>query len=394
MRSLHIITSVNPAHGGPIEGLTQLERVLKAQGHVTEIASLDDPASPWVAQCPMPIHALGPGKSSYGYSNQLVPWLRAHHRDYDMVCVRGIWQFGSLAAWRALRNTSTPYFVFPHGMLDPWFKEAYPLKHLKKTAYWIGGEYRVLRDARGVCFTCEEERVLARQSFRPYRAREIVVNYGTAKPQGDPEKQRQTFLAQFPELKDKRVLLFLSRIHHKKGCDLLIEAFAKIASQDDSLHLVIAGPDQVDWKAELERQAEELGVANRITWPGMLRDDMKWGAFHLSEVFVLPSHQENFGIVVAEALACGLPVLISNKVNIWREIEKANAGLVQPDTLEGTLNLLQDWLGATAEKRREMSHNALQCFEQNFEIHRAAESLLGLVAGSEKGKPQCIPKWE
>lgn len=383
MRTLHVITSVNPAHGGPIEGLTQLERVLKAQGHVTEIASLDDPASPWVAQCPIPLHALGPGKSSYGYSKLLAPWLKQHHSEYDFVCVRGIWQYGSLATWKALHHTSTPYFVFPHGMLDPWFKTAYPLKHLKKSLYWLGGEYRVLRDAQGVCFTCEEERVLARESFRPYRAREIVVNYGTAKPHGDPEKQRETFLTQFPELKGKRILLFLSRIHQKKGCDLLIEAFAKIAAQDKALHLVIAGPDQVGWKADLEHQAEALGIAGRITWPGMLRDDMKWGAYHASEVFVLPSHQENFGIVVAEALACGLPVLISNKVNIWREIEKAGAGLVQPDTLEGTQDLLQGWLGAPAEKQREMSQNALACFEQNFEIHRAAQSLINLAGASE-----------
>jgi glycosyltransferase involved in cell wall biosynthesis len=381
MRSLHVINSVNPAAGGPVEGLTQLERVLREQGHVTEIASLDDPASPWVAQCPIKVHALGPGKGFYGYSEQLVTWLKAHHTDYDLVCVRGVWQFGSLGTWKALHKTKTPYFVFPHGMLDPWFKKAYPLKHIKKTLYWWAAEYKVLRDAKGVCFTCEEERVLARESFRPYKVNEIVVKYGTAKPQGDPDKQRALFLAEFPELKEKRILLFLSRIHHKKGCDMLIDAFAKVAAGDDSLHLVIAGPDQVGWKADLERQAQSLGIAERITWPGMLRDDMKWGAFHSSEAFVLPSHQENFGIVIAEAMACGLPVLISNQVNIWREIEKYGAGLVQPDTIEGTLDLLQAWYGAPENKRREMSQNALQCFEQNFEIHRAAESLIQLLAG-------------
>lgn len=140
---------------------------------------------------------------------------------------------------------------------------------------------------------------------------------GTATPAGDSQAQRQIFLDHFPQLDNKRLLLFLSRIHVKKGCDLLIEAFAEVAS-DDSLHLVIAGPDQIGWQADLQKQAKQLGIEQKITWTGMLSGDLKWGAFHATEAFLLPSHQENFGFVVAEALACEVPVLISNKVNIWQ----------------------------------------------------------------------------
>ena len=166
------------------------------------------------------------------------------------------------------------------------------------------------------------------KSFWFYQVREAVVTYGTKTPPSDAARLREVFYAAYPDLRGKRVLLFLSRIQEKKGCDLLIEAFAKVAGQDANLHLMMAGPDQTGWMAKLQAQALALGVADRITWPGMLQGDMKWGAFYASEAFVLSSHQENFGIVVAEALGCGLPVLISDKVNIWREIEADRAGTI------------------------------------------------------------------
>ena len=233
----------------------------------------------------------------------------------------------------------------------------------------------MLRDAKAVFFTCEEERNLARQSFWLYRCNEKVVGYGTAVPAGDAESQREAFLGVFPDLRNKKLLLFISRIHPKKGCDLLIEAFSRVAGQDASLHLVMAGPDQTGWKRELAAQSEKLGIADRITWTGMLSGDIKWGAYRAAEVFVLPSHQENFGIVVPEALACGVPTLISNKVNIWREIEAYEAGLVGRDDLAGTISVLQKWLCMTFTEQQKMKQNALRCFQNHFEISAATKSL-------------------
>lgn len=378
MRILNVITSTNPAAGGPIENVTQMSRFF-GDTHRFEVACLDAPDAPWIADSPLIIHALGPGRGGYGYAPGVVNWLRANRRNYDAVLVRGIWQFGSYATWKALRNTSTPYFVFPHGMLDPWFKTSYPLKHIKKLMYWPWAEYRVLRDAKTVCFTSEEERVLARESFGLYRARETVVNYGTAAPPADVEAQCAAFLAQFPELNDKKLLLFLSRIHVKKGADLLIEAFARVAQNDADLHLVMAGPDQQGLQSELQAQAQKLGVAERITWTGMLQGELKWGAFRAASAFILPSHQENFGIVVAEALACGVPVLISDKVNIWREIVADQVGWVAPDTLEGTLANLTAWLHASDEELETMKRAAVRCFNERFEIGGAARSLLAVI---------------
>ena len=208
MKLLHVIHSTNPVGGGPIEGIRQLRPEMERLGVRVEIASCDPRNAPWLAAGDLRIHALGPGVMSYGYTPQLLPWLRAYASRYDAVIVNGIWQYHSFAAWRALRHADTPYFVFTHGMLDPWFKRRYPLKHIKKWMYWPWAEYRVLRDARAVIFTCEEERLLARRSFWLYRANEAVISYGTADPPGDGNQLAQQFRRTHPELEGRRLILF------------------------------------------------------------------------------------------------------------------------------------------------------------------------------------------
>lgn len=381
MNLLQLIPSLDPRGGGPIEGARKIDTQLSRLGHRMEVACLDAPSQPWQNDYPATVHALGPAKLGYRYCAALLPWLRANRQRFDAVIVNGLWQYQGLAAWRALAGTDTPYFVFTHGMLDPWFKRTYPLKHLKKWLYWPWAEYRVLRDARAVLFTCEEERRLARESFWLYRAKEVVTAYGTDTPPQDADDQLATaFRVAHPETQGKRLLLFLSRIHEKKGCDLLIDAFAQVAATDSSLHLVMAGPDQTGWAANLKQQAQRLGIADRITWTGMLQGDAKWGAFHAAEVFCLPSHQENFGIVVAEALGCGKPVLISDKVNIWREIEADGAGIVRPDTVEGTVDALRTWLALTPEEQDRMRDSGRRCFENRYRIERVATDLIDIIS--------------
>jgi glycosyltransferase involved in cell wall biosynthesis len=379
MKILHILSSINPKGGGPMEGVRQRGLRLIEMGHQVEVVTLDDPLSSFLLDYPLKAHPLGPSKGGYSYNPRLVPWLHLHARDYDAIIINGLWQYHSFGAWRALSKIGVPYFVFTHGMMDPWFKVTYPLKHLKKWLYWPWADYRVLRDARAVLFTSEEERILARQSFWLYQAKEAVVAYGTSTPPQDAERLRENFLAAHPELRSKRILIFLSRIHEKKGCDLLIEAFARVANLDPNLHLLMAGPDQTNLIPKLQVQADALGIADRISWPGMLQGDMKWGAFYASEVYALPSHQENFGIAVAEALACGLPVIISDKVNIWREIKADGVGIVNDDTVEGTEKSLRSWLELSANERNKMTKKAIATFEQRFTVDAMAQSLIEVI---------------
>jgi glycosyltransferase involved in cell wall biosynthesis len=382
LKILQLVHTLDPSVGGVAAAVLALSRGLARRGHKLDVVVFDEPDVVAAVADRGPadnitVHALGSGLTSYRYSRTLWPWLRQHGGDYDRVIVNGIWQYLSFAAWRRYAGSSVPYYVFPHGMLDPWFKETFPLKHLKKWLYWPWAEYRVLRDAAAVVFTAEEERFQARKSFWLYRCREKVSPLGVEAPPISSNAKSE-FLSRYPQLQNSRNFLFLGRLHPKKGCDILLEAFARFRS-NDSISLILAGPDQVGWESDLRRQVTRLNLTNRVVFTGMLEGSMKQGAFANAEAFVLPSHQENFGISVVEALAVSVPVLISNRVNIWREIEADRAGYVESDDLAGTTRLLQRWIDTAPAEREMIRQNARRCFEQRFEINRAVDSLLQIL---------------
>ena len=391
VRVLHVIASVDPRGGGPIEGVFSSSEVWFRHGHERHIVCLDPPKAPWLNDARAPTQALGIDGPlfawlrrvlpwlRYSYSPRLKPWLCAHAADYDAVIVNGLWNYASFGAWRALRSTPVPYYVFTHGMLDPWFNTAYPAKTFFKSIFWRLFEHKVLRDAVGVMFTCEEERRLAARSFQPYRAREFVVGYGARDVGGDVEVQKVAFFAKAPAAQGRKFALFLSRIHEKKGVDLLIDAFARLAASHPDTDLVIAGPDRDGLQARLMKPASALGLDKRIHWPGMLSGEAKWGAFRAADFFVLPSHQENFGIVVAEALALAKPVLITDKVNIWREVEADGGGIVVSDDAEGVANGLKQMLEMSDADRSAMSIAARRCFETRYDLETNALLLVDVI---------------
>jgi len=393
LKVLNVIATVDPRDGGPIAGLYSSSEVWRQNGHERTAVCFDPPDAPWLGAAPLKVFALGHRIQRqlflrrifpwlrYGYTPRLMRWLKAHAGDYDVVIVNGLWNYNSFGTWRALGASGTPYVVFTHGMLDPWFNKAHPIKSIFKTIFWKLFEHRVLRDARGVLFTCEEERRLASQAFSPYSAREFVVGYGARPAQGDPVVQRRAYQERVPALQSRKFLLFLSRIHPKKGIELLIEGFARICGRFPDLDLVIAGPDGAEWEQKLRKMAERLGVAQRIHWPGMLSGDVKWGAFRAAEFFVLPSHQENFGIVVAEALSLSKPVLITNKVNIWREIEQDGAGIVVNDDIEAVADGLERMCSLPDTERLAMGERALTCFQERYDMDKNAMSFLTLLRG-------------
>ena len=340
-----------------------------------------------LSRYPFPIHAVGPVASTFGYSPAARRWLRAHAKNYDALLIDGLWQYPAGIARQAARTAQIPYFVFPHGMLDPWFRRAYPAKHLKKQLFWLLSQYRILHDANRVVFTTEAERELAISTFWPHRWREAVIPLGTNRPDGDPQSQRDAFFELFPALRGRRFLLFLSRIHEKKGCDLLLSAFREIADAYPDLDLVLAGPDREGLRASLEAYADSAGIGSRVHWPGMLQGDLKWGAFHAAEAFILPSHQENFGIAIAEAIACRLPVLISDKINIWPYITEDGTGFVEEDTPAGTLRLLERWLALSPAERAAMKNRTDASFEKRFSMRTCAARIRTLVDEARSASP-------
>jgi glycosyltransferase involved in cell wall biosynthesis len=375
MQTLHIISSLSPATGGPPEAVRELAKAYREVGAGIEVVCLDNPGEPFLSGIPCPVHALGQSYlGRYGFSPRLWRWLGDNSGRFDSIVMHGIWTFPGVALRFAARAAKKPYGIFVHGALDPWFHRHYPLKHFKKALYWPV-QYSVLRDALAVFFTAESERDLAKSSFRPNTWNSVVVGLGINDPEEspkDPSGQIETFYRRFPELRGRRYLLFLARIHAKKGCDLLLEAFGRIAASIPDVDLVMAGPDQEGMQANLQRMAEQAGVGARVHWPGSIDGDLKWGALRACDAFVLSSHSENFGIAVVEALAVGRPVLISNKVNIWHEIERDRAGIVDDDTLEGTERLLRRWFEMLPAEQVAMAARSRSCFQSHFTMNQTA----------------------
>lgn len=359
--------------GGPAEGVRLLTDVYRRLGHSVEIATLD-PAGRAAADLDVPVHMLGRRSKGYGYSAALRPWLRENARRFDGTIVDGLWQYHGYAALRELTG-QYPYVVFPHGMLDPWFNRTYPLKLLKKLPYWTLVEGPMLRGSNAVLFTCTTERDLAPRSFPNSRWNAVVIPYGTLGPPGDAPEEIAAFHAAVPQLGGEPFLLFAGRLHPKKGCDLLLRAYAAVGKKHRLPRLVFAGPDSVGIQAKLSRLARDLGIGDRVLWAGMLVGAAKWGAFRAAEALVLPSHQENFGIVVAEALSCGIPVLLSDQVNIAADAERCGAGFVEPDTVEGTENLLQRWARTDEEARETMRQRAVACWQRHFDSMRTGAGI-------------------
>ncbi len=386
MRILHVIAHVDPRAGGPVEGLRLSAHALSGMGHETEVASLDDPQAAYLGHLPFAVQGCGPGFGRYGYTPALARWIAANGHRFDAAVVHGLWNHASIGGWQGLRRARLPYLAFVHGMMDPWFSRDNPAKHWAKQAFWLLCQGRVLRDAQAVLFTSEEEQRLARGAFWGYDYAERVIAYGTAGPSEDAEGERAAFRALVPKVDGRRFLLFLGRIHPKKGCDLLVHAFVGLAEQHPDVDLVMAGPDQTGMQAGLMALAQWAGISHRIHWTGMLSGPVKWGAFRSAEAFVLPSHQENFGIAVAEAMACATPVLITDKVNIWREVEASGGGIVRPDTLAGVTSLLSAWLALPEHSRWAMRDAARAGFERHFQADAAAREMaeaLRFAAGQE-----------
>lgn|GEM_PF-49532 len=351
MRVLHTIHSLNPLHGGTSYGLKGMVEGLLEQGIDTEILVLDDATCPWLAEWPCKVHAAGSGIGYFGYNWNFDNLLARIVKGFDQVVVHGLWQYHGVATRRACLNARVPYAVFPHGMLDQWFSQAYLGKHLVKQIYWWLAENRLLRDAAAVFFTTLEEFEAGRNTFFPFAVRPAIAAFGIQPPARLNEERRVDFRRPAPDSHGKRTLLFLSRIHPKKGCDLLIEGFARWQSslppeKQNDWYLRIVGPSVTEsYLKHLRDAAEVYQLVERglISFVGNVSGEAKWQEINQADALILPSHQENFGVIIAEAMACGVPVLISNKVNGWRAIQESGAGFVEPDTVEGVVRLLQHW---------------------------------------------------
>ena len=388
MRILHIIASADRSEGGPVEGVFRLGDAFRAMGVEQHLLTIDPAGSDYLEDSPsqvfalgrMPCAASGPLSRLRGwarYSPEALHWLRDNVTNYDGVIVDGLWNYAAHIARRILPDSGVPYAVFPHGMLDPWFRDKYPLKHAAKSMLWRVNEGPLLTHARAAVFTTAVERDLAQDTWRPWRSCDHVVGYGTAAPPVFTRAMAEAFAEKVPALAGRPYLLFLSRLHQKKGADILLNAYAQ---QADALgcDLVMAGPAEPQYLRALQAISVPSG---KVHWTGMIEGDAKWGALYGCEALALTSHQENFGVVVAEALACEKPVIISDQVNIFDRIKIADAGVICQDNVDAAAHALKQFAETSQQDRVEMGKRGRDLFLREFDIYETAKRLVAILKG-------------
>jgi glycosyltransferase involved in cell wall biosynthesis len=279
----------------------------------------------------------------YAYSGALATALKSVIQQSDLLHLHTLWTYPTLAAARICRKLGAPYVVMPHGMLDP---NSLKRKWLRKWLYGHLLEWPNVRAARAIVYTHAEEKRLAEQAVAGLPSGHIVPLGADAPPPLERAELAEKFLLNNPELRGRSLVIFLGRLHSKKGLDLLIPAFAEVLRSEPNARLVLAGPGEVSYLQFLHRLIAVHNLTEKVVCPGPLSNEVKWQALSASSVFALPSYQENFALSVVEALRCGVPVVLSRRVNIWEEVTQGGAGLAcdisVPSVASAILQFLQD----------------------------------------------------
>lgn len=387
---LHVIPAVAPRYGGPSQAIFEMCSALQKEGVDVSLATTDADRP---ARLPVPLlteleyHGVrtrffsGQWGERFNYSPALARWLNANVEKFDVVHIHAVFSHPCLAAARACRKHNVPYIVRPLGSLDPWSMRQKPLR---KRLMWRMAAGRMLKEAASIHYTTSEEKKLAEDAVGLDRG--VVIPLGIDLGVIQDTANAGVFRRDHPALGDRPYVLALSRIHPKKNFELLVEAFMPLARQPEmkSWRLVIAGDGDADYAASLQALAERLGGSDKVIFAGWLEGAVKASALQDASLFALPSRQENFGIAAAEALACGVPVLVSEHVNLAPEIERVKAGWVTSLELEDVARTLAEAMSDEDERRRRGAAGK-EFVEQNLSWARSAAELKKLYASILRG---------
>lgn len=403
MRLLHVVDTMDPERGGVSQAVRTIATEAARSGIWNEVLTLDTPTGKSQDAMYL-VNEIGPSKGPWSYSGALIPWLVQNLSRFDVIIVHGLWLYSGYAVKQALakyksssetRCSDGPLpsmFIMPHGMLDPYFQRAKTrkIKALRNWLYWKVIESHIINGSDGVLFTCKQECLLAKQPFKPYKPkRELIVGLGVANPPTFNYSMIDAFERLCHNVSFGKYILFLGRVDDKKGVELLLQAYEQLLSTTGTgpiPHLVIAGPGmESNYGLMLQMFVNaNTRLKSHTHFTGMLSGQEKWAAMYGCEVFILPSHQENFGIAVVEALACGKPVLISRQVNIHAEICNEGAAIVGDDSIRGTYEMLHRWLSTSESNRAQMRTAARRCYEKNFAVGRATGNLINAISNTYK----------
>ena len=398
MRVLHVTPYMHPRAGGPVVTVDRLCNRLSAAGLETCVLTTDAYANG------APVRTWGLDDRSYTLRvhphrpSRLAPrraGSRALARDLerivptcDVVHVHTLWTHATAAACRAARRYDVPLVVMPQGMLDP---HSLARKALRKKVYGSLCEFPRIRSAAAMAYTTAEERRLAESAVSALPPGHLVPLGTDEPPAVERDEAARAFLAAHPELADRQLVIHLGRIHPKKGLDLLIPAFARVSERVPDAHLLLVGPDEGGYLKVVKRFVHALGIGPKVTHIPMLHGVAKWQALAAASVFALPSYQENFGIAVAEAARMGLPLVISNRVNLWPDVRATGAGIVVDCRVDPVADALTTLL-LDEDRRRRTGQAAQALARSRYTWDRCAESVLELYASVAKPGRQPGPR--
>ena len=397
MKVLHVIPSVSERSGGPGQAIFQMCCALQEQGIditlATTDAELTEETGPTTSdagfnprgspQCatrnsykgvPTLIFPAQLG-NSFKYSRPLAVWLNANVKNFDLVHIHAVFNHACIAAARACRKHGVPYIVRPLGTLDPWSMKQ---KSLKKLLFWQVAAKQMMRGAAAVHYTAKAEKEATEES--------LGLNHGRVVPLGIDAKilvaplNYEGFAANFPELLMHPYVLVLSRLHPKKGLDILLDAFLSLVKQPEfaEWRLVLAGEGPVGFVSRLKEKVSVENASAVVFFPGWLQGKLKNAVLRHSCLLALPSYQENFGLCLMEAMACGIPVLVSPHVNLAPEIEAAGAGWISTVDKGAITAALAEALGNDAE--RSSRGRAGKTLSMNFTWDKVAGNLKTLYS--------------
>lgn len=379
MRILHIIPSLAASNGGPPKVAVETCRELLRRGHHAEIYTTSpDGADLLDGETERRIQVQGVMVTFFpvrfgGYfkiSLAMRKALQSHLRAFDLVHINSLYQFPSSAAAYYCRKFKVPYILRPHGTLDPYLYRRHPLR---KRIYELLIERRNLANAAALHFTTVEEMELASSLNLRFRAAVVPLGF-------EPEEPHKTLLhvtSIWPHLHGKTLILFLGRVNFKKGLDILARAFAQVRREHSDVHLVIAGPDNEGYGECVRNWLRNEGVLDSVTFTGMVQGARKAALLQAAAMFVLSSYSENFGIAVVEAMAARVPVVVSDRVNIWREIRNAGAGIVVGLDAQSLANAILSLLSQN-DLREAMGHNGARFVRENFSWEIVGDTLIKL----------------
>ena len=379
MKILHVIGSLSRRYGGPPKTCIEMSQALASRGHVVDIFTTDqepggsrsseESSAPECGGVTIYNHRANLLRAWPGASLDLALALRNKIPEYDIVHTHGLYSSHGIAVSYYCRQNHVPYVIRPCGALDPII---FYRHRFKKSVYERLFERRHLKRAAAVHFTSVNELENADRVMSVRNG--VVIPHGVNIEECKPGAASAVFRARYRELAGQRYILFLSRISRKKGLDLLIPAFATIARRRTDVKLVIAGPDDEGYGASVSNWIDQHSIRDRVLITGMLEGELKCAAFREASFFVLPSYGENFGIAVAEAMAYGVPVLVTKGVALSQEIQQSGAGfVVEPDVC--AIAAAMDKLLLDAHLCSAMKEAGRELIAERFSWSRAAALL-------------------